>query len=238
MNKFCFLVLILVLTLMIVISNNQFDFVQASDNITLITNVVGDNITISLITNVVSSSSHSWGGSGGCCGYGFGDIEQNTPLSWLSLFPNMITNALNPTVNCSDLKISILRVEPTAVIVGTPVEVVFVAESNCGYLGNIDMSVAGRSNKTLGIDLKGVLNKTYSSRVETSSLQPGSQTIIIKGATSSFSVVGGVSPTTIEVPKVIVQAPAEKTEDKIIMWVAIAVGAIILVTIVLLIIFR
>jgi hypothetical protein len=32
--------------------------------------------------------------------------------------------------------------------------------------------------------------------------------------------------------------PVEKTEDKIIMWVAIAIGAIILVTIILLIVLR
>jgi hypothetical protein len=70
-------------------------------------------------------------------------------------------------------------------------------------------------------------------------LQSGKHNILILGSTISFNVVGNVVPTVLEPPQIVTQTiPVEKTEDKIIMWVAIAIGAIILVTIILLIVLR
>jgi hypothetical protein len=213
---------------------------DSSDNVTLITNIVGDNATVHLITNVVGQyTSLSWFG---CCGDGWGeenDVPRSTPLYWLSVFPNMITGIVNPDLVCSDIKAEILRIEPSSVTVGTPVNVVFVVESNCYYKGNISLLLNGQSNQSLGVDLTNLHNKTYRTTIPTTGLQSGKQNVLILGSTSYFMVANNVIPTTIEPPQVVTQSiPAEKTEDKIFMWVAIAIGGIILVTIILLIILR
>ena len=256
MRIFIFLVVLLMsLTLLILISNNA----NASDNITLKTKVIGDNITIHLITKVIPnnnvktislltiviSSSPSYYGNYwyGCCG---GDwitsrgIEQSTPLSWMRVFPNMIVNTVVPGSTCSDIRANILRVEPSSVTIGVPVEIIFSMESNCNYAGNVSLLLNGQNNQSLGVDLTGVLNRTYHATVLTSGLQPGQQNLSILGASSSFMVASAIIPTTMEPPHQIAipVAPEEKTQDKIIFWVAVAIGAIILVTIILLVILR
>lgn len=234
MYKLIFLLLLMSLLLLIPTNN-----VNASDNITLITNVVSDNVTIILITNVIPSSS-TWYSWSGCCGNDWTErsgVVRNIPLNWLTMFPNMMTGILDPETVCNDLRIQILRVEPESIAVGKTVDVVFVAESNCNYVGNVDLQVNGRSNKTLGVDLRNIRNKTYVTDI-TGITQLGLQTITIKGATATFNVAGNVIPTAIETPQPIAPPSVEKTQDNLIMWVAIAVGAIILVTIILLVILR
>jgi len=229
-------ILLITLFLIMPISNN----VNASENITLITNVIGDNVTIYLITNVVDDQSYAywWG----CCGDGWGErnsIPRSIPLNFLSLFPNMITGIVNPETICSDIKAEILRIEPSSVIVGTSVDVVFVVESSCNYVGNVSLVLDGQTNQSLGVDLNQLRNRTYRTTIVTTGLSPGRHNVLILGSTTFFNVAGNVVSTVIESPQVVTQTiPAEKTQDKIIMWVAIAIGAIILVTIVLLIILR
>ena len=238
MSKIIWLsVLLLALFFLMPISSN----VDASDNITLTTNVIGDNVTVYLITNVISGqyTSLSWYC---CCGDEWGednDVPRSTSVWWLTTFPRMITGIIDPSSVCSDIRAEILRIEPSSVMTGSPVDVVFVMESNCNYVGNVNLLLNGQTNQSLGVDLTKVLNRTYRTTVTTTGLQPGKHNILILGSTASFNVAGNVVPTVIEPPKVVTQTiPVEKTEDKIIMWVAIAICGIILVTIVLLIILR
>jgi hypothetical protein len=239
MNKvILFLVLLTSLVLLMPNSINA----DASDNITLITTVIGDNVTIHLITNVIDDEHHSYAYWWGCCGDGWGeenDVPRSTPLYWLNTFPNMMTGIINPESVCNDVRVDILRIEPSSVMIGTPIDVVFVAESNCNYVGNISLLLNGRNNQSLGVDLTNLYNKTYRTTILTTGLQPGNQTIAILGSAISFNVVDKVVPTVISPPSpVIPSTPPEKTEDRLIMWVAIAIGGIILVTVILLVIFR
>lgn len=161
-----------------------------------------DNITsVDVTTNVIQQNSY-WSGGGGCsdCGYGFIDTAPSKPLPWIELFPNMITGAINPSSICNDIRIKIINVEPSAVNIGQQVTVTFVAESDCRYFGNIELLLNGRNNRTLGVDLKDAYNRTYTTVIETSSLQPGVQGISILGAYSSFNVAGNVIPTVVQAP--------------------------------------
>lgn len=229
------------LLLMIVGSILFLDRVDASDNVTLITNVVGDNATIHLITNVIDDH-HSQAYWWGCCGDGWGErnsISRSIPLNFLNIFPNMMTGIVNPESVCGDIRADILRVEPSSVTVGSSIDMVFVAESNCHYVGNISLLVDGKDKQTLGIDLTGEFNRTYRTTLSTVGLSSGAHTVSVLGGQSTFNVANVVIPTVIESPKAVeAQKTVEKTEDKIIMWVAIAIGGIILVTLILLIILR
>jgi hypothetical protein len=216
---------------------------SASDNITLITKVVGDNVTvIHLITNVIAGGPYTSLSWTGCCGDDWGyknHVPRSASAWWITTFPRMITGIISPDSVCSDIKAEILRIEPSSAMMGTPVDVVFVMESNCNYVGNVSLLLNGQTNQSLGVDLTKLYNKTYRTTIMTTGLQPGKHNILILGSTTSFNVVGNVVPTVLEPPQIVTQTiPVEKTEDKIIMWVAIAIGAIILVTIILLIVLR
>jgi len=230
---------------------------EAADNVTLITKVIGDNVTIHLITKVIPNNNvkiitlytHVIEGQysqvqwWGCCGDDWGyrnDVPRGIPLNFLSVFPNMVTGIANPATVCNDIRAEILRIEPSSVTAGTPVDVVFVVESSCNYVGNISLLLNGQINQTLGTDLSQLRNRTYRTTIMTSGLQIGVQKISILGAVSTFNVVGNVVPTTIAPPQVVSQptVPVERAEDKIFFWVAIAIGGIILVTVILLVLFR
>ena len=231
------ILLLMLMSLLLLIPVND---VNASENITLITNVVSDNVTITLITNVIND--HSYAYWWGCCGDGWGDrngVPRSTPLWWLEVFPNMITGIASPsTAVCGDIRAEILRLEPSSVTVGIPVDIVFVVESSCNYAGNVSLLLDGQTNQSLGVDLSKLRNRTYRTTIATAGLSPGKHNVLILGSTTFFNVVGNVVSTSIEVPQSIVQSVVEKTQDNLIIWVAIAIGGIILVTVVLLIILR
>lgn len=238
MKIFVFGILLLASLVFLMPSTN----IEASENVTLITDILNDNVTVTLTTHILYNDDdhhNYWGGCGGCED-DFEDIQQTTSLDWLRLFPNMITGIINPESTCSNLIITIMGIEPTAVIVGSPVNVVFVAESSCYYMGNVSLLLDNNANQNVGIDLTGVRNRTYRATILTGGLQPGEHRVTISGSSVTFALVSNVIATTIEQPVVqsVPITPVEKTQDKIIMWVAIAVGAIILVTVILLIILR
>lgn len=67
-------------------------------------------------------------------------------------------------------------------------------------MGNINFLLNGVNNRTFGIDLSDLYSKTYTTVIETSSLQPGVQNFSILNAYSSFNIAGNVIPTAIVAP--------------------------------------